>query len=148
MYFSRKTGFEPALFDVTGRHFNQIKLHSQKFLFYVELNTPRFELGTRGLKVQCSAAELRILFDALLPFFYRAKRNKKTIISAKRAIASVKANPKIAILKSSSFKDGFLEIPITKAPNTVPIPTPAPAKPIVASPAPIYFAACNSIKFI
>lgn len=79
-------------------------------------------------------------------FFYKAKRNKKTIISANRAMASVNANPKIAILKSSSFKDGFLEIPITKAPNTVPIPTPAPAKPIVANPAPIYFAACNSIK--
>ena len=31
--------------------------------------------------------------------------------------------------------DVFREIPITSAPNTVPIPTPAPASPIVASPA-------------
>lgn len=61
-------------------------------------------------------------------------------------MASVKANPKIAILNNSSFSEGFLEIPKTKAPNTVPIPTPAPANPIVAKPAPIYLAACNSTK--
>lgn len=77
---------------------------------------------------------------------YRANSNKKTIIKANNAIASVKANPKIAILNSSSFNDGFLEIPRTKAPNTVPIPTPAPANPIVAKPAPIYLAACSSIN--
>lgn len=63
-------------------------------------------------------------------------------------MASVKANPKIAILNNSSFSDGFLEIPRTKAPNTVPIPTPAPANPIVANPAPMYLAACNSINHI
>jgi len=33
------------------------------------------------------------------------------------------------------------------APNTVPIPTPAPAKPTVAAPAPINFAACRIIFF-
>ena len=42
----------------------------------------------------------------------------------------------MANLNNSSFKDGFLEVPNTKAPKTVPIPTPAPAKPIVAKPAP------------
>ena len=62
-------------------------------------------------------------------------------------MASVKANPKIASLNNSSFNDGFLETPITNAPNTVPIPTPAPANPIVANPAPTNFAACNNILF-
>ena len=63
-------------------------------------------------------------------------------------MASVNANPKIAILNNSSFNDGFHEMPKTKAPKTVPIPTPAPANPIVANPAPMYFAACKSnIKF-
>ena len=47
-------------------------------------------------------------------------------------------------LNNSSFKDGFRETPIINAPKTVPIPTPAPASPIVASPAPINLAACNN----
>lgn len=80
-----------------------------------------------------------------LKFFYTAKSSKNTIISAKRAIASVRANPKIATLNISSFNEGFLDIPKTSAPKTVPIPTPAPAKPIVAKPAPTNFAACNNI---
>ena len=60
-------------------------------------------------------------------------------------MASVKANPINAILNSSSLSEGFLEVPVTRAPNTEPIPTPAPAKPIVANPAPIHFADCNNI---
>ena len=80
-------------------------------------------------------------------YFYNAKRIKKPIINENKAIASVKANPKIASLNNSSFNEGFLETPITNAPNTVPIPTPAPANPIVANPAPINFAACNNILF-
>ena len=47
IFFSRKTGLEPAVFDVTGRRFNQIKLHSL-------LSTLGFEPRTSGLKVQCS----------------------------------------------------------------------------------------------
>ena len=80
--------------------------------------------------------------------FYTAKSNKNTIIRANKAIASVRAKPKIAILNISSFNEGFLEIPKTNAPNTVPIPTPAPAKPIVAKPAPTNFAACNNMCVI
>ena len=53
---------------------------------------------------------------------------------------------KIASLNNSSFNEGFLDTPITSAPNTVPIPTPAPAKPIVAKPAPMNLDACNNIK--
>ena len=77
---------------------------------------------------------------------YTAKSNKKTIISANNAIASVSAKPKIATLNISSLREGFLEIPRTNAPKTVPIPTPAPASPIVANPAPTYLAACNNIS--
>lgn len=73
--------------------------------------------------------------------YYNAKRIKNAIIKANKAIASVKANPKIANRNNSSFKDGFREVPRTRAPNTVPIPTPAPASPIVARPAPINLAA-------
>lgn len=63
-------------------------------------------------------------------------------------MASVKANPKIAILNNSSFKEGFLEILKTRDPKTLPIPIPAPAKPIVAKPAPTHFAACTSINHL
>ena len=76
---------------------------------------------------------------------YNANKIKKPIINENKAIASVSANPKIANLNNSSLKDEFLEIPITKAPKTVPIPTPAPANPIVANPAPINFADCKFI---
>ena len=74
---------------------------------------------------------------------YKAKSIKNPIINANKAIASVKAKPKIAILNNSSFKDGFLEIPMISAPKTVPIPTPAPARPMVARPAPINLADCS-----
>jgi hypothetical protein len=48
-------------------------------------------------------------------------------------------------LNNSSFKEGFREIPITNAPKTVPIPTPAPANPMVARPAPTNLAAYNNM---
>ena len=60
-------------------------------------------------------------------------------------MASVKAKPEIANLNNSCLKDGFLEIPIVREPETVPIPTPAPTKPILATPPPIFFAASKSI---
>ena len=59
-----------------------------------------------------------------IKLYYKANKIKKAIIKEKSAIASVKAKPKIAILNNSSFNEGFLEIPITNAPKTVPIPTP------------------------
>lgn len=70
---------------------------------------------------------------------------QKDIMRAKRAIASVKAKPRIATLNNSCLKEGFLEIPIIRAPNTIPIPTPAPANPIAAAPPPIFFADSKSI---
>lgn len=51
----------------------------------------------------------------------------------------------MAVLVSSCCNEGFLEIPITRDPKTVPIPTPAPANPIVANPAPMNFEDCNNI---
>lgn len=46
------------------------------------------------------------------------------IIRQKRPIASDKANPMIAYENSCCLRDGFLAYPITKLPNTVPIPAP------------------------
>ena len=61
-------------------------------------------------------------------------------------MASVRANPKIATLNKSFVIVGFLEIPKIKELKISPIPIPAPVSPNVASPAPIFCAACNSIK--
>ena len=63
---------------------------------------------------------------------------KKEIIKANKAIASVNAKPKIAVLNKSSFKRGFLEIPAISEAKIRPIPTPAPARPKVDNPAPIF----------
>ena len=60
-------------------------------------------------------------------------------------MASVNANPIMVYRNIFASNDGFRDIPIMNAPNTVPIPTPAPAKPTVAAPAPINFAACRII---
>ncbi len=108
------------------------------------LSVQGFEPRTSGLKVQCSTFELHTLYYLLKN--YSANNSKNTIINANKAIASVNANPRIAILNNSSFNEGFRAIPKTKAPKTVPIPTPVPASPIVARPAPMYLAACNSIN--
>lgn len=78
--------------------------------------------------------------------YYYTNKIRKAIINANKAIASVNANPKIADLNKSSFKLGFLEIPMINDAKINPIPIPAPASPKVESPAPIFCAACNSIK--
>ena len=54
-------------------------------------------------------------------------------------MASHKAKPKSVNWNSLGSCKGFLLIPNTKAPKTIPIPAPAPAHPITARPAPIYF---------
>ncbi len=43
-------------------------------------------------------------------------------------------------LNNSSAKSGFLETAIKKEPKTIPIPAPAPARPVVDNPATIIFA--------
>ena len=54
-------------------------------------------------------------------------------------MASVKAKPKIAYANNCFSNPGFLENAISNAEKTEPIPTPAPAKEIVAKPAPKNF---------
>jgi hypothetical protein len=77
------------------------------------------------------------------------KRIKNAIIKANKAIASVKANPKIAYPKRVFVSDGLRATELMKDPNTIPIPAPAPANAIVAHPAPISFApsAINKMFF-
>lgn len=76
----------------------------------------------------------------ILEFFFIIYVNKikKPNINENKAIASVKANPKIANLKSSSFKVGFPVSEYINEENTAPIPTPAPVSPAVAKPAPTF----------
>jgi hypothetical protein len=66
-------------------------------------------------------------------------------MSAKRAMASERAKPSIAYWKSCPVRAGLRETPIIRHPKTTPIPAPVPARPMVADPAPINFADCNSI---
>ena len=54
-------------------------------------------------------------------------------------MASVNANPNKQIRNKRFSRRGFRATANIKAPNTVPIPIPAPAKPITADPAPINF---------
>ena len=48
----------------------------------------------------------------------------KAIIKQKRPIASHRANPRIAYVKSWPLREGFLAKPIAKLPKTLPIPAP------------------------
>jgi hypothetical protein len=76
-------------------------------------------------------------------FNYATYNSKNAIIKANKPVASEKANPNIAYENNCPLKDGFLETPSINAPNTTPIPTPAPINPVVASPVPIIFADCT-----
>lgn len=66
---------------------------------------------------------------------------RNALLSAKRAIASVSANPRIAKRNSSSFSLGLRETAIRSELKIFPIPTPTPARAIVEIAAPISFAA-------
>lgn len=67
------------------------------------------------------------------------KRIRNAIINAKRPTASVNANPSIAYLNRRCSSLGLRDNPNIKEPKTIPTPVPAPASPIVASPAPTAF---------
>lgn len=67
------------------------------------------------------------------------------IINANNPVASDKAKPSTAYPNRVSLRDTFLATAVINEPKTVPIPTPAPAKPIAAEPAPIALADCNNI---
>jgi hypothetical protein len=79
--------------------------------------------------------------------FYATYNKRNAIINANNPVASANANPKIAYENSWPLNEGFLDTPIISAPNTTPIPTPAPIKPVVANPVPIILAACIKIFF-
>lgn len=62
---------------------------------------------------------------------------------AKRPVASAKAKPRTAYWKSWPRREGLRATPWMRPPKTVPIPTPAPARPTVAIPAPWILAAAT-----
>ena len=68
------------------------------------------------------------------------------MIKANKPVASQIEKPTIAKGNNWDFKDGFLAIPLINEPNTTPIPTAAPPKPIAAHPAPINLPASIILK--
>lgn len=67
---------------------------------------------------------------------------RNAIIRANSPVASDRAKPRIAIVNIVGRTEGFRAIPPIRLANTTPTPIPAPIRPIEASPAPIYLAAC------
>ena len=76
---------------------------------------------------------------------YYEYRSKKDIIRANSPVASDRANPRIAYENNCGRRAGLRAVAVIRPLNTTPIPTPAPASPIVANPDPMYFAACSMI---
>ena len=67
-------------------------------------------------------------------------RIKKAIMMANKPIASVKAKPKIAYPNNSFCNLELRTKDKSRLPKTIPTPTPAPIKPLVARPEPTIFA--------
>lgn len=64
------------------------------------------------------------------------------IINPNKLVASAKEKYSIIYENNCLLNEGFLDTPSISAPNTTPIPTPAPVSPVVAKPVPIILAAC------
>lgn len=79
-------------------------------------------------------------------FDQNTNRIKNAIIRANNAMASVRANPKIAYPNNCFANDGFRATEWIKELKTLPIPTAAPANAIVAAPAPINLAPSNTYR--
>jgi len=58
-------------------------------------------------------------------------------------MASTRAKPKIVKENKEARKEGLREVALIIEPKTIPIPAPAPDKPLEAKPAPINLEACN-----
>lgn len=63
-------------------------------------------------------------------------------------VASARANPRTACVKQAARIAGLREVASIRAAKMVPIPTPAPIRPIAARPAPMYFADCIANKYL
>ena len=137
IYWSCKTGSPETIYKV---YQSLIQFHNE------EWRIPPSQV----LQLQRLSRELIYArnIDSLNNYYRQYAENLPRESLTFKAIASVNANPKIAKRINSSFSLGFLETAINKDPKTFPIPTPAPAKPIVAKPAPINFAAVNNIKVV
>jgi hypothetical protein len=79
----------------------------------------------------------------MVVYEYYEYRTRKLIISANSPVASARANPRIAKLKSWPRSAGFRAVEAISDEKIEPIPIPAPVRPIAARPAPMYFAAAN-----
>ena len=76
-------------------------------------------------------------FNIIIKNYY-ANKIKKAINKANKPTASVKANVNNEYLKYNFSNLGFLDNEKTNEAKINPAPAPAPVKPIVAKPAPIF----------
>lgn len=97
------------------------------------------------MNILMSANHYFLLLAELIAFvlilFGYPNKIKKLSINPKSAIASHRAKPRIAYVKSCFTCSGVREYAEISAANINPIPTPVPAIDIVARPAPISLAA-------
>eukprot|EP01025_Chloroclados_australasicus_P004178 TRINITY_DN10_c0_g1_i13.p1 TRINITY_DN10_c0_g1~~TRINITY_DN10_c0_g1_i13.p1 ORF type:complete len:214 (+),score=2.80 TRINITY_DN10_c0_g1_i13:210-851(+) len=105
---------------------------------------PRFFIFGHYVKVDLDTLGLVVM--PVPPMGYRANKMRNTTIKANNAMASVKAKPRIAYPNNGLVKDGLRATAEIREPNTKPIPTPAPAKAIVAHPAPNTLAASTELR--
>ena len=75
-------------------------------------------------------------------------RIRNAIIKANSPVAADRVKPKKAYWNNGGRRAGIREVAVINPENTNPIPTPAPANPIVANPAPIFLAACSISFFV
>src|SRR5579864_9461911 len=72
----------------------------------------------------------------------------KAMTSANSATASVSAKPRSTLPNTRGAASGLRRAPETKLPKMLPMPTPTPARAMVARPAPMSLAAEASMKLI
>src|SRR3569623_77344 len=120
----------------------------------LRLAVARWNLGVRGrsrcmalghrclLKESTRASEARVNAGAK---DQTANSNSSATSSEKMPSASVTAKPKIRFANRPCEADGLRSAPFRNWLKLMPTPTPAPPLPMVARPAPMYFAAIGSM---